>query len=109
MVLGPVRKIWKKTVRKHLLTFLIAVLMTTRLSSLYRGSGRNQRNSIQNHWEIISVFPVFCFFITVLWCVRLGERYRLQDNLSLWQTSGVMFDKDTMQIAYDYKRGEPAS
>lgn len=100
-------KIWKKTV-KHLLYFLIAVLITHVFLAYIVGVdeiGKFYSEPLGDHIGLFSgilffsllFYGVFAFVRDIV-CTTICPYGRLQ---------GVMFDKDTMQIAYDYNRGEP--
>jgi cytochrome c oxidase accessory protein FixG len=67
--------------------------------------GLSIREPISQHFALLAGLVVFTFFfygvfayVREIVCTTICPYGRLQ---------GVMFDKDTMQISYDYSRGEP--
>ncbi len=100
-------KILKKTAKHSLFlifSFAIAITFLSYILGVDR-IGKIIHEPITEHLGLLSGLLVFTFlfygvfaFVREIVCTTICPYGRLQ---------GVMFDKDTMQIAYDYTRGEP--
>lgn len=98
----------RKKVLKHFLFFSFAVLISHTFLAYVLGIDevlKLMREGIGNHGLLFSGLMFFAFmfygvfaFVRDIVCTTICPYGRLQ---------GVMFDKDTMQISYDYNRGEP--
>ena len=98
---------FKKTV-KHILYFFISFIIANTFLAYILGMDeiiKMIREPISDNLGLLTGLIVFTFlfysvfaFVRELVCTTICPYGRLQ---------GVMFDKDTMQISYDYKRGEP--
>lgn len=105
---GPwtVEKIWKKTL-KHALFLLFSFLIAHTFLAYILGIDEVIKiigEPLAQHVGLLVGLIVFTFlfygvfaFVREIICTTVCPYGRLQ---------GVMFDKDTMQISYDYKRGE---
>lgn len=105
---GPwtVEKIWKKTL-KHTLFLLFSFLIAHTFLAYILGIDEVIKiigEPLAQHVGLLVGLFVFTFlfygvfaFVREIICTTVCPYGRLQ---------GVMFDKDTMQISYDYKRGE---
>jgi len=105
---GPwnAKKIGKKTL-KHFIFFAISFLIANTFLSYILGVDKMIKiieEPLSQHLALFFglIFFTFAFygvfaFVREIVCTTICPYGRLQ---------GVMFDKDTMQIAYDYKRGE---
>ena len=105
---GPwnAKKIGKKTL-KHFIFFAISFLIANTFLSYILGVDKMIKiieEPLSKHLALFFglIFFTFAFygvfaFVREIVCTTICPYGRLQ---------GVMFDKDTMQIAYDYKRGE---
>lgn len=101
------QKIFKKTL-KHLLYLLISFIISHTFLSYVLGVDeviKIMKEPVGDHLGLLSgliVFTLFFYavfaFVRDIVCTTVCPYGRLQ---------GVMFDKDTIQIAYDYNRGEP--
>lgn len=99
-------KVWKKF-SKHLIFFLIAFLIANTFLSYIFGVDKLFkiiREPLSEHVALFLGLIVFSFlfygvfaFVREIVCTTICPYGRLQ---------GVMYDKDTMLVAYDYKRGE---
>lgn len=93
---------------KHLVFFLLSFLIANTFLSYiigFDGLVKAVREPISEHFLLLTGLFVFTFlfyavfaFVREIVCTTICPYGRLQ---------GVMFDKDTMQISYDYVRGEP--
>jgi cytochrome c oxidase accessory protein FixG len=102
-----IQKIGKKAL-KHFLFFAFSLVIShTFLSYIIGTDGvfKLLREGIPSHLALFGGLLFFTFlfygvfaFVRDIVCTTICPYGRLQ---------GVMFDKDTMQISYDYKRGEP--
>lgn len=100
-------KILKKGL-KHFVFFGISFLIANTFLSYIIGVDKLWayiREPISQHFALLAGLLVFTFFfygvfayVREIVCTTICPYGRLQ---------GVMFDKDTMQISYDYSRGEP--
>lgn len=100
-------KIVKKTI-KHLIFLSISFLISHTFLSYILGVDeviKIVREPISEHLGLLGGLIVFTLlfyavfaFVREIVCTTICPYGRLQS---------VMFDKDTMQISYDYKRGEP--
>ena len=100
-------KIYKKAL-KHFIYFMISFVIANTFLSYILGLDELIKiieEPISQHLSLLFglIFFTYLFyavfaFVRDLVCTTVCPYGRLQ---------GVMFDKDTMQIAYDYKRGEP--
>jgi cytochrome c oxidase accessory protein FixG len=100
-------KIMKKSL-KHILFFAISFLIAHTFLSYIIGVDKvvkDIREPFSEHVGLFIGLVVFSFlfyfvfaFVREIVCTTICPYGRLQ---------GVMFDKDTMQISYDYIRGEP--
>ncbi len=100
-------KIWKKTL-KHTLFLLFSFLIAHTFLAYIIGVEevwRIVREPISQHLGLLLGLIVFTglfygvfAFVREIVCTTVCPYGRLQ---------GVLYDKDTMQIAYDYNRGEP--
>lgn len=100
-------KIFKKTA-KHLIFFAVSFLIANTFLSYILGADELFsiiKEPLSEHVALLSGLIAFTFifygvyaYLRDIVCTTICPYGRLQ---------GVMFDKDTMQIAYDYKRGEP--
>lgn len=100
-------KIFKKTI-KHILFFVVSFLIANTFLAYILGIDELMKiikEPVSEHLGLLAglIFFTFLFyavyaFVREIVCTTVCPYGRLQ---------GVMFDKDTMQIAYDYKRGEP--
>ena len=98
---------FKKTVKHALFFFISFVIANTFLAYII---GMDEiikmiREPISDNLGLLTGLIIFTFlfysvfaFVREIVCTTICPYGRLQ---------GVMFDKDTMQISYDYKRGEP--
>jgi cytochrome c oxidase accessory protein FixG len=105
---GPwtITKVWKKTL-KHSLFLLFSFLIAHTFLAYILGIDevvKIIREPLSLHVGLLVGLLVFTFlfysvfaFVREIICTTVCPYGRLQ---------GVMFDKDTMQISYDYKRGE---
>lgn len=101
------QKIWKKGL-KHFIYFSISFLIANTFFAYIVGIDelfKIIREPLSEHLVLLSglIFFTYLFyavfaFVREIVCTTICPYGRLQ---------GVMFDKDTMQISYDYKRGEP--
>jgi cytochrome c oxidase accessory protein FixG len=99
---------YSKKAFKHFLFFLISFIIANTFLSYILGVDeiiKMIREPIGEHLGLLTGLIIFTYvfygvfaFVRDLVCTTICPYGRLQ---------GVMFDKDTMQIAYDYKRGEP--
>lgn len=99
--------IYKKTL-KHFIYFLISFIIAHTFLSYVIGIDeviKIIKEPLADHLGLFFGLFVFTFlfygvfaFLREIVCTTICPYGRLQ---------GVMFDKDTMQIAYDFKRGEP--
>lgn len=100
-------KIWKKSL-KHLIFLTVSFLIANTFLSYILGIDRLVRIITEPLSEHLSLFlglvgftltfyGVFAFVREIV-CTTICPYGRLQ---------GVLFDQDTMLVAYDYKRGEP--
>lgn len=99
-------KIWKKLL-KHLIFFAISFLIANTFLSYIFGTTKLFKiisEPLSNHLALFFgliaftiVFYIVFAFIREIVCTTICPYGRLQ---------GVLFDKDTMLVAYDYKRGE---
>lgn len=100
-------KIARKTF-KHIIFFLFSFLIANTFLSYILGVDelfKIIREPISEHISLLAGLIGFTFlfyavyaYVREIVCTTICPYGRLQ---------GVMFDKDTMQITYDYKRGEP--
>lgn len=100
-------KIIKKSI-KHFLFLVISFVISHTFLSYILGVDeiiKILKEPVSEHMVMLSGLVVFTFvfygvfaYLRDIVCTTICPYGRLQ---------GVMFDKDTMQIAYDYKRGEP--
>lgn len=100
-------KVYKK-VAKHVIYWLISFVIANTFLSYILGVDeliKIIREPIKDHIALLFglIFFTYLFyavfaFVRDLVCTTICPYGRLQS---------VLFDKDTMQIAYDYKRGEP--
>lgn len=100
-------KIIRKT-SKHIIFFLLSFLIANTFLSYVLGIDelfKIIREPISEHINLLLGLIGFTFlfyavyaYVREIVCTTICPYGRLQ---------GVMFDKDTMQITYDYKRGEP--
>lgn len=100
-------KVMKKSI-KHILFFTISFLIAHTFLSYIIGVDKviaDIREPFSEHIGLFIGLLVFSFlfyfvfaFVREIVCTTICPYGRLQ---------GVMFDKDTMQISYDYVRGEP--
>lgn len=105
---GKTIKIAVKKVVKHVLFFLISFVIANTFLAYILGIDeiiKMIREPISSNLGLLSGLIIFTFlfysvfaFVREIVCTTICPYGRLQ---------GVMFDKDTMQISYDYKRGEP--
>lgn len=105
---GKTIKIAVKKVVKHVLFFLISFIIANTFLAYILGIDeiiKMIREPISSNLGLLSGLIIFTFlfysvfaFVREIVCTTICPYGRLQ---------GVMFDKDTMQISYDYKRGEP--
>lgn len=105
---APMNQKLTKKIIKHILFFIVSFLFANVFLSYILGVDeviKIVKEPISNHLGLLSgmiVFTVLFYgvfaFVRDIVCTTICPYGRLQ---------GVMFDKDTMQIAYDYKRGEP--
>lgn len=101
------QKIIKKSL-KHFIFFVFSFLIANTFLAYIVGIDRlfaMMREPISEHIGLLVGLIVFTYFFYAVFafvrdivCTTICPYGRLQ---------GVMFDKDTMQVAYDYKRGEP--
>lgn len=99
-------KVFKKTL-KHVLYFIISFLIANTFLSYILGVDRLLKiitEPLSEHLSLFIGLIVFSFFfygvfafVREIVCTTICPYGRLQ---------GVMYDKDTMLVAYDYKRGE---
>ena len=102
-----VEKIWKKTV-KHIVFLIFSFLIAHTFLAYIIGIDEVVKlmgEPLSKNIGLLVGLLVFTFlfysvfaFVREIVCTTICPYGRLQ---------GVMFDKDTMQISYDYKRGEP--
>lgn len=102
-----IEKIWKKGL-KHALYLIFSLLIAHTFLAYIIGIDRVLelvRQPLSNNIGVFISLVVFSLlfysvfaFVREIVCTTICPYGRLQ---------GVMFDKDTMQISYDYKRGEP--
>jgi cytochrome c oxidase accessory protein FixG len=102
-----IEKTFKKAL-KHFLFFVISFIIANTFLSYILGVDeviKMIKEPIDQHLGLLTGLIIFTYlfygvfaFVRDLVCTTVCPYGRLQ---------GVMFDKDTMQIAYDYKRGEP--
>jgi len=100
-------KIIRKSL-KHVIYFLISFLIAHTFLAYILGIDevyRLMREPLSEHLSLFAGLIVFTLlfygvfaFVREIVCTTICPYGRLQ---------GVMFDKNTMQISYDYKRGEP--
>ncbi|MGB3197651.1 MAG: 4Fe-4S dicluster domain-containing protein, partial [Saprospiraceae bacterium] len=100
-------KIVRKTI-KHVIYFLISFLIAHTFLAYILGIDevyRLIREPLSGHLSLFAGLIAFTLlfygvfaFVREIVCTTICPYGRLQ---------GVMFDKNTMQISYDYKRGEP--
>lgn len=100
-------RIFKKTI-KHSLYFFISFVIANTFLAYILGIDEVMKmisEPISENFGLLTGLIIFTFlfygvfaFVRDLICTTVCPYGRLQ---------GVMFDKDTMQVAYDYKRGEP--
>jgi len=105
---GPwtLEKVWKKTL-KHVLFLAISFLIAHTFLAYIIGKDeiiKIIREPLSQHTGLLVGLIAFTLlfygvfaFVREIVCTTICPYGRLQ---------GVMFDKDTMQISYDYKRGE---
>jgi cytochrome c oxidase accessory protein FixG len=97
-----------RKVAKHIIFFLLSFLIANVFLAYILGSDtlfQIIKEPVSEHIVLLSgllfftllFYAVFAFVRDIV-CTTICPYGRLQ---------GVMFDKDTMQISYDYKRGEP--
>lgn len=99
--------IWKKSL-KHFIYFLISFIIAHTFLSYVLGIDeviKIMKEPVTEHIGLLSGLIIFTYlfygvfaFVREIVCTTICPYGRLQ---------GVMFDKDTMQISYDYNRGEP--
>ena len=99
--------IWKKSL-KHFIYFFISFLIAHTFLAYILGIDevfKILREPIHQHIALLSGLIIFTYlfygvfaFVREIVCTTICPYGRLQ---------GVMFDQDTMQISYDYNRGEP--
>lgn len=97
-----------KLIVKHLLFLILSFLIAHTFLSYILGVDeviKIVKEPLSEHLVLLSGLIVFTLlfysvyaFVREIVCTTICPYGRLQ---------GVMFDKDTMQISYDYKRGEP--
>ncbi len=97
-----------KLIVKHLLFLILSFLIAHTFLSYILGVDeviKIVKEPLSEHLVLLTGLIVFTLlfysvyaFVRELVCTTICPYGRLQ---------GVMFDKDTMQISYDYKRGEP--
>lgn len=96
-----------KKITKHVLFLIVTVLISNIFLSYIFGVEKlwDYMKHPADHISLligIGVFSLFFYFVFAfvrdIVCTTICPYGRLQ---------GTLFDKDTMQIAYDYKRGEP--
>lgn len=97
-----------KKVLKHVVFFLLSFLIANTFLAYILGTDELIKiieEPVADHILLLSGLLVFTFlfysvyaFVREIVCTTICPYGRLQ---------GVMFDKDTMQISYDYSRGEP--
>ena len=100
-------KVFKKTL-KHLIFLAISFLIAHTFLSYILGVDeviKIIKEPVSEHLGLLSGLIIFTLlfyavyaYVREIVCTTICPYGRLQ---------GVMFDKDTMQISYDYKRGEP--
>jgi len=100
-------KIWKKGLKHFLFLGLSFLIAHTFLAYIIGVDGilEQMREPLETHVGLVVGLIIFTLlfyavfaFVREIVCTTICPYGRLQS---------VMFDKDTMQIAYDYKRGEP--
>jgi len=105
---GSIREKTIKKVLKHGLFLLISLIIAHTFLAYILGIDEIVKiihEPVSEHIGLLTGLIIFTLlfygvfaFVRDLVCTTICPYGRLQ---------GVMFDKDTMQIAYDYKRGEP--
>jgi cytochrome c oxidase accessory protein FixG len=99
-------KIWKKTLKHTLFllfsfviahTFLAYILGVEEVLKIMSESPSNHMGLLLGLIAFTLMFYAVFAFVREIVCTTICPYGRLQ---------GVMFDKDTMQISYDYRRGE---
>lgn len=100
-------KIWKK-VLKHAIYIIISLLIAHTFLAYILGIDevvKIVKEPISDHWALFiglmfftALFYFVFSYIRDIVCTTICPYGRLQS---------VLFDKDTMQVSYDYKRGEP--
>lgn len=93
---------------KHIVFFAVSFLIANTFLAYIIGSKElfaKIQSPITENWGLLSGLLVFTFvfysvfaFVRDIVCTTICPYGRLQ---------GALYDKDTMQISYDYKRGEP--
>lgn len=100
-------KVIKKTLKHGIFLIVSFLIANTFLAYIFglKGLIAIIREPVSEHLLLFSgvivftaIFYTVFAFIREIVCTTICPYGRLQ---------GVMFDKDTMQVAYDYKRGEP--
>ncbi|MBP7822132.1 MAG: cytochrome c oxidase accessory protein CcoG [Saprospiraceae bacterium] len=102
------RDYYVRQVIKHIVFFLLSFIIANTFLSYILGVDevfKMIKEPINDHLVMLSGLLFFTFlfygvfvYVRDIVCTTICPYGRLQ---------GVMFDKDTMQVAYDYKRGEP--
>jgi cytochrome c oxidase accessory protein FixG len=93
---------------KHLVFFLLSFLIANTFLSYIIGIDGLLKTIREPFSEHILMFTGLLFFTFLFYSVFAFVRDIVCTTICPYgRLQGVMFDKDTMQVAYDYKRGEP--
>jgi cytochrome c oxidase accessory protein FixG len=100
-------KIWKKTA-KHSLFLLISALIMHTFKAYLIGINKVQEIITSPPNENMTGFIAMIFFTGMFYLVFSRIREQVCTNICPYgRLQGVLLDKDSVVVAYDYQRGEP--
>lgn len=100
-------KIWRKSL-KHLIYIVIAFLIANTFLAYIIGIDELSKIIKEPLSEHLGLFMGLVFFSLTFYAVFAYVREIVCTTICPYgRLQGVMYDKDTMLVAYDYKRGEP--
>lgn len=99
-------KLWKKTI-KHILFFLVSFIIANTFLAYVFGVDKLFKIIREPLSEHLSLFMGIIVFTLVFYAVYAYVREIVCTVICPYgRLQGVLYDKDTMLVAYDYKRGE---